>query len=607
MALAAMHLLYAAPLWVLVAVGIAGASVECVRAYDAGAAARGGGPWRPERSIVFAAIVLGASAAFSFVGALSPEVQFDARAFYLAEAVRFAQHHGLFNILHDEHFIAYALVHFQEVLYGAAIVMGGTAAAKALAWCALPLAAAAVYLLARTLQASRFVATIASILFVSTPIVSWSAATASTDLPRVAPDLVALYAILRWTADRDVRWLVLAGVLVGFVLDIKAMGLFSLAALALIVAVTTYRAAATGEPARVRIAIARSVGLFVVPALVAALPWLITSWIDSGDPVFPFFAAQLAPEYFTAAVADDWAHAYEQFGANMSLATIFSAPWRLTVEADKYRNIIGPVYLALVALVGYTAWNIRRDGAYRACTAYVGVWFIALYLGHTFEARYAEPAFAVLAVLTTVAVADLMRDSAFWPVGSVAAVVLAAGIALDEQPLAGYQRHSQLGHVSGLVYYPWDYLYGNQSYDDVQLIYVPAIKYTNARLDPERDKIYDQADLWLFNVYSSVPFYHGSGYDSAAAGGSWNLRSADAPARLKELGIDYVAVFVADAAALRGSALWPSLRQIARIPHSSFYTTPAKDVVIYHVDAGVPHGTGPRKGAAASRNDRTAA
>ncbi|HWT04441.1 MAG TPA: glycosyltransferase family 39 protein, partial [Xanthomonadales bacterium] len=378
MVLAALHVLYAAPLWLLVAVGIGGAVVEGVRAYDAGAGARAGRPWPLERSVVFAAIVLVASAAFSFVGALSPEVQFDARGFYLAEALRFAQHHGLFNILRDEHFIAYALVHFQELLYAAAIVMGGTAAAKALAWCALPLAAGAVYLLARALQASRAVAVVAAVLFVSTPIVSWSAATASTDLPRVAPDLVALYAVLRWLADREVRWLVLAGAMVGFVLDIKAMGLFSLAALAIVIAVITYRAAAGAPPAHVRIAVGRNVAFFIAPAVIAALPWLITSWIDSGDPVFPFFAAQLAPEYYNATVANDWAHAYEQFGANVSPAAVFWAPWRLTVEADKYRNIIGPVYLALLGLVGYAAWKIRRDAAYRACTAYVAFWFIAL-------------------------------------------------------------------------------------------------------------------------------------------------------------------------------------------------------------------------------------
>jgi hypothetical protein len=362
------------------------------------------------------------------------------------------------------------------------------------------------------------------------------------------------------------------------------MGLFSLAALAIVIAVTTYRAVAGAPPAKVRLAVARNVALFVGPAVVAALPWLITSWIDSGDPVFPFLAAQLAPEYYNATVANEWAHAYEQFGANVSPAAIFWAPWRLTVEADKYRNIIGPVYLALVALVGYAAWKIRRDAAYRACTAYVAMWFVALYLGRTFEARYAEPAFAVLAVLTAIAVAGVLRNPAFRPVGVVAAVVLAAGIALDEQPLAAYQKHAQLGNVSGLVYYPWDYLYGNEPYDDVQLRYAPAIKYTNATLDPARDKIYDQADLWLFNVYSNVPFYHGSGYDSPAAAGGWSLRSSDARARLQELGIDYVAVFAADTAALRGAALWPSLHQVARIPHSPFYKSAANDVVIYRVD-----------------------
>ncbi|HWT04485.1 MAG TPA: hypothetical protein VN224_01905, partial [Xanthomonadales bacterium] len=231
----------------------------------------------------------------------------------------------------------------------------------------------------------------------------------------------------------------------------------------------------------------------------------------------------------------------------------------------------------------------------------------ALYFGRTFEARYAEPAFAVLAVLTAVAVGDVLRNAALRPVGIVAALVLAAGIALDEQPLAAYQRHAQLGYVSGLVYYPWDYLYGNEPYEDVQLLYAPAIKYTNAKLDPARDKIYDQADLWLFNVYSDVPFYHGSGYDSPAAGGGWSLRSNDAPARLQALGIDYVAIFVADAAALRGSALWPSLHEVTRIPHSLFYKSAANDVVIYRVGAGAPPAAVPRKGATTTGSNRTSA
>ncbi|HZY98933.1 MAG TPA: glycosyltransferase family 39 protein, partial [Candidatus Baltobacteraceae bacterium] len=270
----------------------------------------------------------------ALLGALMPETGFDARFYHLAEAKRYADHGAIYNLAASQHSVEMALPQNQEILYAAIVKLFGLPAAKILSWSNLLLATIAIVGFAGEFFGSETAGTLAALLFVSTPIVTLTATTASNDLSQTPYTLLALYAFFAWTRDRaKVGWLAAAGVFCGFCFGIKPFAVFTILTLGAFVAAFAFR-----RPLR-------PLATFGLGCLLGALPDLVREAVVTGDPFFPIGAGLMHSAFWWPAQEQAMRDSIHAFGADTAWPVLFKLPWALTMEANRYRNLLGPLFI----------------------------------------------------------------------------------------------------------------------------------------------------------------------------------------------------------------------------------------------------------------------
>jgi hypothetical protein len=390
-------------------------------------------PWRtPSRPIRSAdriyLLCAGAAVLCALIGALAPEIEYDALSYHLWLPARWLASGRPVDIV-QEYTSLYPLT--WEMLYGAAMAIGGPVAAKLTHWMCLPLLGATSFMVARRLCPGASGA-LAAALTVTSPVVLWEGTTAYVDLALAWYAALAVYGLFRHHATRDRRWLTAASLLMGVALGIKHLGVMMLAITAPVLIVSEWRAVGR------RHAITAGV-LFVALALVPPVPWYARAYLASGNPVFPELYS-----VFGARPVARWSAASERglkafkarFGRQPTVGTLATLPWDVTVHAAKYGGTLGPLFLVLVpAAVGFVGRRRRTAALLMAagCVAYVGFWASPL---SSLQIRFLLPIVPLLAVLGAVGAARLERSARAVPWGGAVLVTVTTMMLLANLPPA---------------------------------------------------------------------------------------------------------------------------------------------------------------------------
>jgi hypothetical protein len=484
--------------------------------------------------------------------ALGPEVQHDARWYHLGVPKHYALHGGYFDIVRETRIAPAGLPQYQEMLYTSLIVLFGVISAKLLHWADAVLAVVATVYFCRAHFGSVRLGLLAGLIFISTPVVGWLAATATNDLPGSFLTLLAVHALLRWRSDPTSHsWLGVAALLTGYSIGVKPFGAFTL--LLLVAGMAYFTLASAGSvrrPRELALVIGRRGAYMGVVAFVCCLPWLVHSFQLTGNPVFPLFNGIFRSPYWNDFTQRYVVNEYQAFGARRSPAGFLALPWDATVHGDRYRAILGPLFLTCSPLLlAALASGGKHVAALRLLTAFAVLWITAWFVSGALVIRYTAPVLPVVAIAVAVAlwmpqVAGRRRQIAR---GAALALVLMI-TALNHQFLVPLQRYSLVSTVDGRAFIPWQYLYEGEPADEVYP--VPMLSYLNANLSPA-DKVYDGCFLVTTYLYSDVELFNGNLYDSPSQMGQWGLGSPDALQRLHEAQITYVAICSAQQDVLR--------------------------------------------------------
>jgi 4-amino-4-deoxy-L-arabinose transferase-like glycosyltransferase len=364
----------------------------------------------PRRADVGLVLCAGAAVACGLIAALAPETEYDALWYHLHLPARWLAVGRPIDLI-EEYISLYPLA--WEMLYGAAMALGGPVAAKGVHFVCLPLVAMTASLLTARLfpRANPWVA---AALVVTAPTVLWESTTAYIDLALAWYMSLAVYALLRYDRLRDRRWLIVGAIVMGTALGIKHLGLVALAITSIVLAVREARVA-TGRSA------ARTVAVFAAIALAIASPWYVRAYAASGNPVFPEMYA-----VFGARPGTRWSPDAERslrrfkdhFGRSRTAAHLATLPWDVTVHSASYGGTFGPLFLILVPAAA--SWH-RRERApagwvlFAGCAAYIAVWASPV---SSFQLRFLVP---VVPLLAPVAAHGAMR------IGEAAEVTLRHG------------------------------------------------------------------------------------------------------------------------------------------------------------------------------------
>ncbi|MGA9115222.1 MAG: phospholipid carrier-dependent glycosyltransferase [Bacteroidota bacterium] len=334
----------------------------------------------------------------ALVGALAPEIEYDALWYHLRLPRVWLEQGSAVDILH-EYVSLYPMN--QDLVFGAALAAGGPVAAKLMHFLLLPLTAGAVFAFTRR-HLAGVSPWLAAAVFLTAPTVLWEATTAYVDLGLAFHGFLGVSSLVEYLRCRNRSWLIMTGLNAGLALGTKHLGLFLL----LLTVLALFFARDEDRPVRRRMGECLAVcGI----ALVLALPWYVRSAAASGNPFFPdlysLFGAS-PPGRWDALTESALQKFKDTFGFGRGLRLLM-LPWDVTVHAGRFGGCVGPLFLLLIPGAVFMR---GKKPALRLllffAAGYLALWASPL---SSFQSRFLVPLMPLLAV--TAAAGSARADS----------------------------------------------------------------------------------------------------------------------------------------------------------------------------------------------------
>jgi 4-amino-4-deoxy-L-arabinose transferase-like glycosyltransferase len=363
------------------------------------------------RSLLVAAVVIGL---LSSVQALAPTWDYDGLMYHL-QAPRLFLEAGRLTPL-PEIWQANGPLTI-EMLYGAALGLQSEPTARLLHLMLACLLVLATYALSRS-ELGETGGVLAAAVLLGIPIFPIWGTLAYADMGWALFECLMLFALVRWSGQRDSGWLVVGGLFAGLAASSKYLGLAGFlsgtALVLLIEGVTGIRA------------LPRSLARFMLPALAVCAPWYLRNAIWLGDPVYPFLSGNQGT----------WGDGrlsllmtyLQSFGDGTSPLDFLLLPLRLYSEHGRFGTFMSSIEfpsflfpLALLLLVARPARGLRLIGVF------VLLRFGAWALGSQ-QTRFLLPVFPALSVLTAAAMLWLGSRPRLRPFARVAGMGFVGGM-----------------------------------------------------------------------------------------------------------------------------------------------------------------------------------
>ena len=298
-------------------------------------------------------LLLVLSAAISLVGALGPELGFDALWYHLTIPKLYSDAGRIFHL--PGGLLYYSeLPRLGEMLFLSGLSLLGQVGAHLVSWAAGVGSGVGLYFLSRR-YLDRTRSLLATLLFYSTPLVGWLSGSGYVDLTRTLFEVLALYFILQ-------KRVVLAGVSLGLAISIKTLSLGSFVPLIAV----TYLVFKKVKPVVV---------LLFVASLIS-LPWFISAYLNTGYPFFPLGAGILDQRHDLFPQGTNVFSLLTDFGKlalfpedPISPLYLIFLPFVLFRVKTLYKRL-GPILV--YAVLSYTLWWITpRTGGGRFLLPYL--------------------------------------------------------------------------------------------------------------------------------------------------------------------------------------------------------------------------------------------
>lgn len=264
--------------------------------------------------------------------ALAPELSFDALNVHLPYArdsaasgsIRFAPNNW-----------SSAMPALPLMTYVTGFLFSGVTLAKLFNALCYVLTGGVVYHFCRR-RGSRLHGLAAAALFWSSPVALYEATTALIDLPFALYSAIAVLALLEWTRCDDDAFLRLSAAALGMAFACKYHTGFWV--LPVVLVMLRHLRAVRKTAVRACLPFLLRYGLI---AFLLYLPWMLRTWIYTGNPVFPLANAFFRSPHFTPAMERaSWA-AFANEGVGRSWQALLALPWTVSFHPGPFRGTLG--------------------------------------------------------------------------------------------------------------------------------------------------------------------------------------------------------------------------------------------------------------------------
>jgi len=232
-------------------------------------------------NLVFLVIIL-LQGLVSLIGALGPELGFDALWYHLTLPKIYLENHSIDYVPGGVLYYS-AMPKLTEMLYISALSFGTEIGAKLIHFFFGILSLIALYNLSRKFLSKTF-SLLVLVLFYSNLVVGFLSITAYIDLARTFFEIMALWAFVEWQKKKNTKLLIESAAILGLAISTKLLALGSLPIFTFLIFFAIFQKYKLKWKS-----IIINMLLYWWFALLIPLPWFFSSFINTGSPVYPFF------------------------------------------------------------------------------------------------------------------------------------------------------------------------------------------------------------------------------------------------------------------------------------------------------------------------------
>lgn len=304
--------------------------------------------WRPE-SVAIAVVIL-ALLTVTLLRALAPPTDYDALMYHLAGPARYLQSGQYLPWLPNLPQSAFPFS--LEMVFGLGMALGNDSVPALLCYALGLITCGSLLCFASRFINQKRAGLYAVLALLSTTYVIETMGIAGADPLWILSEFMALYALIAWRRQRNNRWLVLAGAMLGVALTTKYLAIEGCLLAALVVADTVV--------IRWRQPVGRGICAVALLALVTTavcLPWYAKNWLFFGNPVYPFAFGGHAPSF-----AVDPATFTGSYGMGRSWLDYLLLPVRIYLHSNLFSENPASIPTVLAWLLPAYAF-MRKDSA----------------------------------------------------------------------------------------------------------------------------------------------------------------------------------------------------------------------------------------------------
>ena len=333
-----------------------------------------------------------------FVQTLWPKVSWDANVYHLTVPRLYLEHQGFWRIP----FNVYSNWPLNtELLFAMAMAVKSHVLAKLVHFGFGCLCTVLVYQVARD-AADTWTGYVAAVLLLVNPIVLLEIRVAYVDLASALFFTLAFLLVHRWLerSDGTYRLLVVAGLFAGLAAGTKLTGIVGGVCLALLLASVLLKR-------RVAIsAVFRPVARLMVPTVVLLTPWLVKSWILTGNPVYPFLFSVFGGPEWSSELQRQLTSWQQSIGMGRSATDYLLLPARVILEGGRgYDRFDGEISRLWIVLIPLSIWIARRRTIVARGLIVSAIYFVFWALSSQ-QIRFLIPVLPILAISGAIAISD---------------------------------------------------------------------------------------------------------------------------------------------------------------------------------------------------------
>lgn len=226
----------------------------------------------------FLLILLTIQVGVNLVGALGPELAFDALWYHLTFPKLYLEYGGIVHVPGGLLYYS-GIPKLTELIYTAQLAFGGEIIPKLTHLTFGLLTCIALYKISRKYLSITY-SILVVLLFYSNLSVAWESITAYVDLARAFFEIMAFWAFLNWHKDHKLKWFLLSSVILGLAISSKLISMSTIPIYLVLIFLQNINLSK-----KIKLSI-----FFTLLSLFIASPWFVFSFIHTGNPIYPLIS-----------------------------------------------------------------------------------------------------------------------------------------------------------------------------------------------------------------------------------------------------------------------------------------------------------------------------